>query len=118
MHDGKYVLLESVTYKDLFIPKGFITNGADIPRLLWSFLPPNKSNYLPAVVLHDFLCDAADYYRADYYFDSCLKDLEVHPIVRFVMVKGVKLYHYIRYHKQYVNSIERAKDAGWNKNNK
>lgn len=38
------------------IHKGFITNGADIPRILWSLFPPNSPEYLSAVVLHDFMC--------------------------------------------------------------
>lgn len=35
---------------------GFLTNGADIPRLLWPLLP-HRSEYDQAVALHDKLCE-------------------------------------------------------------
>ena len=41
------------------IDTGYQTNGADIPRLFWRLYPPYSPDYLPAVVVHDFLCDQA-----------------------------------------------------------
>lgn len=35
---------------------GFLTNGADIPRLLWPLLP-RRGEYDQAVALHDKLCE-------------------------------------------------------------
>lgn len=38
------------------VPKGFLTDGASVPRVFWSFLPP-WGLYGQAAILHDFLCD-------------------------------------------------------------
>lgn len=38
------------------IPAGYLTDGASVPRALWSIVPPWGS-YGQAVVLHDFLCE-------------------------------------------------------------
>lgn len=65
------------------IDKGYQTNGADIPRLLWRLYPPYSPDYLPAVVVHDYLCDQAVYTakskqeRADLflYADKTFKEL-------------------------------------------
>ena len=38
------------------IHKGFVTNGANIPRIFWSLFPPNSPEYLSAVVIHDYMC--------------------------------------------------------------
>lgn len=38
------------------VEKGFLTNGADVPRLLWPLLP-RKGEYDQAVALHDQLCE-------------------------------------------------------------
>lgn len=61
-----WTVLESFTYytteldtfktKKYFItvPKDFNSDGASVPRILWSLLPP-WSDYGQAVVLHDYL---------------------------------------------------------------
>ena len=94
----KFKLLEAFNYKGIVVvPKGYETNGADVPRVFWSFLPPNRSDYLPAVILHDYLCDLEKYTRADEIFEDCLKSLGVSKATRIIMVLGVKLYHKLRY---------------------
>lgn len=42
------------------IPKGYKTNGANVPRLFWCIFAPNSPEYLSAVLVHDFLCDEAE----------------------------------------------------------
>ena len=67
----KFRVYENYSYKGICVPKGFITNGADIHRILWSIFPPNSPEYLSAVVLHDFMCTYASKYtyeKADRYF--------------------------------------------------
>jgi len=71
--DDKYKTLKSFTYKDITIPENYYTNGADIPRFLWSFWPPNRSIYLPSVIVHDYLCDKGEYKKADEYFKEILE---------------------------------------------
>ena len=94
----RFLLLEDFTYEGITVPKGYITNGADTPRLLWFIYPPNRPDYLPAVILHDYLCDKEEYKLADKLFKFCLRDLEVHPSTIFIFHKGVVTFHYVKYH--------------------
>ncbi len=93
----RYMLTKTFVYKDITIPVGFITNGANIPRIFWSLIPPNKSDIMPAVAIHDYLTDLKDYRLADDMFEECLKDLEVNKIVRIVIISSVRSYHKLRY---------------------
>lgn len=94
---NRYKVLEDIMYKDVTVEAGYRTNGADIPRIFWSIFPPNKSDYLPAVIVHDYLCDIEDYKKADQYFNEILKTLRVGSVSRFFLVGSVRLYHKIRY---------------------
>lgn len=94
--DNNYILAKELIYKDTLVPKGYKTNGANIPRILWPLVPPFKPKYLPAVIVHDYLCDIEDYIKADQYFKEILKEIEDTYITR-TMVTAVKLYHRIRY---------------------
>ena len=95
---GRYKILSDVEYKDIIVPAGYRTNGADIPRFLWWYIPPNWSDILPAVVVHDYLCSlGVNYPKADRYFAEILKRLGISKIKRLYLVTGVKLYtKYIR----------------------
>ena len=76
----RFRVYEDYFYKGVCVPKGFATNGADIPRLLWSFFPPNSPEYLSAVVLHDFLCANVSEYgyeMADKMFYVSMLDIGV-----------------------------------------
>jgi len=95
--DDKYKLVNSFTYKDITVPVNYITNGADIPRFLWLFWPPNRSNYLPAVIVHDYLCDKGEYKKADIYLKDMMNTLNVTRFTVWIFFKGVRLYHRIRY---------------------
>jgi len=58
MYRGK--VLEDITYTNdgisITIKKGFITDGASIPRWLWSFTgSPFVGKYRKAAVLHDYI---------------------------------------------------------------
>lgn len=39
----------------VIIPKGFISDGASVPRALWSIYPP-FGKYLEAAIVHDWYC--------------------------------------------------------------
>jgi hypothetical protein len=97
-HDNKYVLLENYKYKDVIVPKGFITNGADVPRLLWNWMPPFKPKFMAAVVIHDYLTELGNYKKADSYFKELLYNTEK-SFTTFSMWLGVRIYHKIRYGK-------------------
>jgi hypothetical protein len=93
----KYKILEDFTYKDVTVPTGYHTNGANIPRLLWWIWPPNRSDYLPAVVIHDYLCDKEEYEKADKYFKEILEHLKINRKTILFFHTGTVLYHKIRY---------------------
>jgi hypothetical protein len=38
------------------VPKGYLTDGASIPRPFWNILPP-WGRYGQAAIVHDYLCD-------------------------------------------------------------
>ena len=93
----KFKLLKEIKYKDITIKPGFKTDGASVPRLLWVIFPPNRTDYLPCAIIHDYLCDLEQYHKADQYFCDCLKELKVDKFSRILMVLAVKIYHKIRY---------------------
>lgn len=93
----KYMVKSDYRYKDVLVPVGFVTNGADVPRLFWSFYPPNRSDYLPAVLVHDYLCSIEEYEKADKYFKEILEALEINKFDVFVLWGGVRFYSlYVR----------------------
>ena len=94
--DNKYLIEQKIIYKDITIPKGYKTNGANVPRLFWSIIPPFKPKYLPAVIVHDYLCDEKKYVKADKYFKEILLNIE-NSFITKCMVKAVNIYHKIRY---------------------
>ena len=95
--ENKYILVEDYRYRDVVVPVGFITNGADIPRLFWSIYPPNRSDYLPAVLVHDYLCSIGEYEKADEYFREILVALGISFFDVFILYGGVRFYSlYVR----------------------
>lgn len=99
--DNKYKVLTDIVYKDIIVPTGYRTNGADIPRIFWSFYPPNRSDYLPAVIVHDYLCDLELYGKADKYFEEIMELMHIKKSTRLIMVGAAKLFHRIMYRNTY-----------------
>jgi len=49
-------LCEVVRYKKLTVPRGFESDGASVPRLLWgTVFPPLDQRALYAAVIHDYI---------------------------------------------------------------
>jgi len=95
--DNKVVLAKPYRIsKELVIPKGYESDGATIPRVFWWFVPPFKPKYLPAVIVHDFLCDKEQYKLADIWFEHLLTKIEDSFKTR-LMIRAVKLYHRFKY---------------------
>ena len=93
----KYKIIKDYTYKDVTVPSGYHTDGASISRVLWSIWPPNRSDYLPAVVVHDYLCDEEEYTKADLYFKEILEILEINKPTFWCFHIATTLYHKIKY---------------------
>lgn len=90
--DYKYKINKDLVYKDVTVPKGYLTNGADIPRVLWSIIPPNRSDILPAVIIHDYLFEQDDLEKANKYFKEVLKILGVREFDIHFLYAGVSIY--------------------------
>lgn len=58
----KYVTQTELVYetrdgKVITVPKGYVSDGASIPRWLWSVAgSPFTGRYVPAAFVHDYLC--------------------------------------------------------------
>jgi len=95
---GTKINIVPYIYKDIIIPAGYETNGANRPRFWWIVRPPFYPTYMSAVLVHDYLCDKEEYKKADKYFKEILKDIEWN-IISKIEVAVVKLYHKIRYNQ-------------------
>jgi len=91
-----FFLEENYQVKNIRVPKGYESNGANIPRLFWSIIPPFKPKYQPAIFIHDYLCDLEKYSLADDLFEEVLFEIE-ESLRTKAMVKAVRLYHKIKY---------------------
>jgi len=89
--DNTFTVLEAFIVGDYEVPVGFKTNGADIPRIFWSYIAPNTPKYLPAIVIHDYLVDLGMYEEADEVFKEVLLEIE-DSFKTKLMVKSVKFY--------------------------
>jgi len=92
LNEHRYEVQEPLSYKDVIVHAGYRTNGADIPRIFWSIIPPNRSDILPAVIIHDYLCDMGLYSKADRYFREVLELLEVDTKSVLILHLGVSIY--------------------------
>ncbi len=75
------------------VPKGFITDFASVPRLLWPILPP-YGRYGKAAVLHDWLYRSGieDRKGADLIFKEAMGVLGVAKWKIAVLYWGVRLF--------------------------
>ncbi|CAD7288201.1 DUF1353 domain-containing protein [Campylobacter suis] len=93
----KFELMSEYVYKDIIVPKGFKTNGANVPRLFWSIFPPNSPEYLSAVVMHDWLCELEQYRKADEYLKEMMSALGCSYLKTMIFYYSCRVYHKIRY---------------------
>lgn len=114
LSNGNYLLTRGYKIKlnngDLIaIEKGYQTNGADIPRLFWRLYPPYAPEYMPAVLIHDYLCDKAietannkkelqeKFLYADNAFREILEKLNISKSKVKVFYNAVRFWHKVRY---------------------
>ena len=104
--DGSVQLLESVCFEitDLCgvqviidVPKGFICDGASIPRPMWSLVGhPLSGGPLRAAIVHDHLCNEATTPRARRFADTVfawiMEEQQVPWLRRMAMFWAVRLY--------------------------
>jgi hypothetical protein len=76
----------------LRVPKGFVTNYASTPRILWALFPP-RGPWNRAAVLHDWLYStpgSIDRFYADATFLLAMKALRVPWWRRVLMFRAVR----------------------------
>jgi len=73
-----YQLEEDVSLGFWTVPKGYVSDGATVPRILWPLFPP-IGRYLKATLVHDYLITNSDLSRkeCDQAFLECLKILKI-----------------------------------------
>jgi len=97
----RYQLAKPFRYQNIQVPSGFVTNGANIPRPLWVIWPPNRSDFMKAVVVHDYLCDRGKYLLADQLFKEALKEAGATRLTVWLFYTSVDRYHRIKYPSHY-----------------
>lgn len=87
------------------IPRGFLTDGASVPRAFWSLIPP-WGEHGQAAILHDYLCEYSytikdglineiDRKAVDKIFLEALKVLKVSRFKRYLMFYAVRTYSFL-----------------------
>ena len=79
------------------VPKGFITDGASIPKFAWSILGGPMGEYSAAAVVHDY-CYKYKLYtrkRCDYIFYEAMQVLEVPFWKRWLMYHAVRTFAWL-----------------------
>ncbi|WP_345859348.1 DUF1353 domain-containing protein [Shewanella algae] len=80
--------------KTIVIPKGFLTDGASIPKALWSLIgSPYLPEYITAAIVHDWCCenDWDNEEMSDLFFEL-LKLSNVKELTAKTMRQAVYLY--------------------------
>lgn len=79
----------------IVVPRGFISDGASVPRAFWSVFPP-FGKYLEAAVVHDYiyvkLCHIYTKEQADSIFKELLEVLRISKLKRNIMYKVVSAF--------------------------
>jgi hypothetical protein len=85
----------------IIIPKGFNTNFASTPRIIWSILPPWDSRYGKPAILHDYLYYSNLYTKreSDLIFFEAMKNQNVSKWKRYSMYYAVKFFGFICWNK-------------------
>ena len=84
----------------VYVPEGYLTDGATVPRPFWSIIPP-WGNYGQAAVVHDILCETQQLYfdgklipitrkRADQIFLNAMEVAGVSKWKRYLMYTCVR----------------------------
>lgn len=94
-YNGKWEVLEDFSLYNITVPKGFITDGASVPRFLWFVGCPMQKSTLRAAILHDYLYKSKEVSKmeADWLFLLTMKYDGVGFIKRNIYYLAVSLCH-------------------------
>lgn len=87
------------------VPRGYLTDGATVPRAFWSLVPP-WGKYGQACVLHDYLCEYPFYddgntrrvivrKEVDQIFNEAMQIIGVPTGTRRMMISAVNAYRVV-----------------------
>ncbi|WP_169780208.1 DUF1353 domain-containing protein [Campylobacter curvus] len=93
----KFELVQEYQYKDIIVPIGFKTNGANVPRIFWSIFPPNSPEYLSAILVHDYLCEQREFRKADETLREMMSELGCSKLKVWIFYTACRIYHKIKY---------------------
>lgn len=75
------------------VPKGFVTDGASIPRFFWRMIGHPFGEYAYASFLHDYMCINGKKSRADFVFYEAMGVLKVSEWKRSMMYFAIRMFH-------------------------
>lgn len=94
---NRWELASDYEWRGVVVPKGYICNGANIPRVLWRIFPPHSPEYFAASVIHDWLCEQAssnaDYKRADEALYRAMRECGARKWKAVLFYAAVRGYH-------------------------
>jgi len=95
---GQYRLLTDFCFNGYCVPAGFVTDGASIPKVLWSVIgSPMTGKYVPVAVLHDYLYSKRCIYKVSFeeaneiFYRGMLK-LGVNRFKAYLMYRAVCMF--------------------------
>lgn len=92
----------SIDEKTFKVPKGFLTDLASVPRILWILIPP-FGKYTKAAVIHDYLCYKSIISRKEgdkVFYKIMIRDGTKKWKAK-IMYLGVRLYSWVKYNKSF-----------------
>lgn len=103
-----YLGLLNDKYKDMwvYVPAGYLTDGATVPRVFWDLLPPWGA-YGQAAVIHDILCEYLTIFHddgtpvsitrehADTVLGEAMAILNVPRVTRWMITNGARLFTFV-----------------------
>ncbi len=94
----------------IIVPHGFITDGATIPRVFWSWIGHPWGKYRQAAVLHDFLYATAVYTQklSDSVFLEAMQVLRVGWVRRHVMFAVVRSFGWIAWRRHRIREVRES----------
>ncbi len=92
----KYRVVLPFTLSGVFVPSGFVSDGATVPRFLWWLFPP-VGRYFAAAIVHDYLLASGYNWRyANHKFKDALCEQGVAHWVVAVMYSAVQMYQFVK----------------------
>lgn len=93
--DVYYELIEPIEVNELVIPRGFVSDGASVPRMFWSIFPPVR-DYFNEAVYHDYLLKQGTPWKiAANKFKQALTAAKINPVRTSIMIAFVRLWGFI-----------------------